>query len=197
MNSKITLPIIVLVLIVAAGGVYAYLQSDKVATNSKNFTNLANSEKNSKTSDAPSAPLVEKAPSNLDFKGNIVDLIDRGGSVVCDWDGEVSGSLIKGKTYINNGKLSAEGKMTTKGVTSNVNLVANKDSATGWMTIPVINQKVGYKIDISKLKEYSNSSDAVKKQAYEQAKKTYSFKCSEWSVDESKFKVPTDIKFYN
>jgi hypothetical protein len=117
--------------------------------------------------------------------------------VACDWEGEVSGSLIKGKTYIHNGKLAAEGKMTTKGVTSNVNLVANKESATGWMTVPVLNQKIGYKIDISKLKEYSNSSDAVKKQAYEQAKKTYSFKCSEWPVDDSKFNIPSGIKFYN
>ncbi len=198
MKQKIIASIIVLVAIIGVGGYFVYSSTLNASNKSQNKSSVYSvSQKDIKAPTNQTAPLLESSPEMLDFKGSFEDLLARGGSVQCIWSGEVSGSQVNATAFIKDGKIAMEGKMTTKGVASNVFLVGNKDSVTGWMVVPVIGQKLGYKINLSELKKYADSSDQVKKQAYEQAKKSYSYKCSEWNYDESKFKIPSDIKFYN
>lgn len=99
-----------------------------------------------------------------------------------------------GTMYFASGrKMSGDFKTVTEGTTTNGNMIIAKNTQYFWT--PDTNK--GVKIELTSV-EANNEGDAPGTTSTGQGldlDKNYDFKCSSWTLDESKFVVPSNVEF--
>ncbi len=122
------------------------------------------------------------------FNGSMKDLLARGGSHKCTFSQEVDNSKSTGTVYISGKKM--RGDFATLETTTNMNMeshmISDGEFAYVWSAAMPMGMKM--KIDMG-----TESPENVSQGMDYDQKLDYS--CEAWVADETKFSVPTEIKF--
>ncbi len=140
--------------------------------------------------DSPSQNTQTNTPTNesQNFSGSMQELMARGGSWTCDVTSTAGGITSSGTTYVANGMVRSD-------FSSNIPQVGNIQSymivrdglAYSWTSM--MNQ--GFKFPIAQ----SEGEAEVSAEVAAQINQDYDFSCRPWSVDASKFALPSGITF--
>jgi hypothetical protein len=83
-------------------------------------------------------------------------------------------------------------EVKTANVTTRMHMIVDGKTSYSWAE----GQDTGYKMDFAAMKTDSmKGSDMSQNQTAVDVNKNYNFKCSNWSVDTSKFTLPTGVTF--
>jgi hypothetical protein len=175
MNTKVLGVVIgVLILLLGIGG-YFYLNSSSnkqmVKQTSVSKPAIQNQQATTSSTQATiKSLLASKTPQQCDFS-------DKSGTA------EITGVI-----FVADGK--ASGEFNVQGQTGTIvsHMVSDGTSAYIWTSL----SKQGFKMAIA---EASSAAANAKNSSSPDVNKTLDFKCKAWSVDNSKFTLPTDITF--
>lgn len=166
-------PIAIIVIIalglVVGGGVY---KASKVKNENKNLN----------------ATTTVDVKSNMGNKGTIRDFLSFGKKVSCTFTQTTPAGTTSGTVYINNPKM--RGDFALNGSTGNINshMIRLNNDVYVWMGAQ------GAKMNISNINK-ATTTPAQSGQVNLDQKVDYT--CMDWDGDESKFTLPTDVKFYD
>jgi len=126
---------------------------------------------------------------------NINDLLNKGQAMECDWHSPA------GPTANDTGKLWTDGTRGRSAITTNIasglsmdaNALYTKGDMYSWMNIN--GTKMGFKIARKEGEEMNDTMTAEQKKQAEQYRQEMVFNCRAWTVDPSKFVLPTDVTF--
>lgn len=101
---------------------------------------------------------------------------------------------ISGTMYFATGrKMSGDFKTVTEGTATNGNMIITKDTQYFWT--PDTNKGVKVTLTTAEANNETATPDASPTGQGLDLDKNYDFNCSEWSIDESKFVVPSNVEF--
>jgi hypothetical protein len=146
-------------------------------------------------------PLDVETPANdvpTDLHSTLQGLIDRGQSLECDFTPPTHAGV-----STSNGKVWTTGRMGRSQISANIGgaaqitMEANALFKNGEMNtwVNVNGRKTGFHMSQAEAQARSNSMTAEQKQQAEQFRAEMVFNCHPWTVDESKFTLPTDVTF--
>ncbi|RLC36124.1 hypothetical protein DRH27_05710 [Candidatus Falkowbacteria bacterium] len=129
-----------------------------------------------------------------DFQGSMQDLISKGKPVKCTYSGETeSGDSFSGIIYVADKKARQDAEGNGEGKVTEIHTIVEDRLAYFWTSE---NPNKGFKIDITQaeeeLKEFGEDFNEASEQEWQ---KDFSYKCSKWKVDKSKFELPSDVDF--
>lgn len=131
---------------------------------------------------------VQQAPENTSQKGTIQSLIAAGKNVVCEINmGDQGGS---GTTYVSGNKLRGDFTVQIENNPMATHMVSDGEYLYMWTDGST--QGTKFKIDPETQKKVATSSGQASVTDFE---KEVDLKCTAWTIDNSKFTVPTDVKF--
>lgn len=118
-----------------------------------------------------------------------------GGSYVCDVSQSVSGTESKGTVYVKGGnsmqdrKISGEFKTSTQGINITSNFIMKEGYSYSWTSM----MPTGYKVKVNDVEgdTETNTSGNINFDS----KQIGEYDCKDWVLDESKFTLPSNIKF--
>lgn len=173
MNSKVIAVVVGLVLLLGAGGIFLYSKNSP-STNT------------SSTNPEPTKAQQSSAQSSL------ADLLLGGKNQTCTFSSKVTeGTSTEGTVYLSGTKMRGDITNTSKdGKVSMFYMIRDGDTTYIWgSSLPT-----GIKMTLSADDLKNNTGDASKYAGTFSSVKS-DYKCSGWSVDSSKFTVPTNVKF--
>jgi len=139
----------------------------------------------------------EKASNVEEFTGTMSDLMKRGKPVHCTYTITKDNVTQKGEMFISGTKARSDIEINTPGTgTQNVHAIALGDDQYVWG----VQGKMGTKITMSledqqKMAEQNKETYQQNSNGAPDVSAQINFKCTEWSVDDSKFEPPKDIQF--
>ncbi len=117
--------------------------------------------------------------------GSIRDLLALGKNLMCTIDESSATSTVTGTMYISGNMMSGEFTSSSKGSLGMIShMIRNGDTVYAWSA------SQGAKMTFTNL----TGTSAQSKSSVNLDQKV-GYKCSDWSVDNSKFAVPTNVKF--
>lgn len=132
----------------------------------------------------------QEAAQPQGMQNTLKGLLGMGQSQTCTYT--VGEGLGTGTVYINGGKMSMETMVKTGSTTTTSHMVMDGKTSYSW----VDGQKTGYKMDFEAMQGNTIKGDVNNSgQANIDPNKQFDFKCSRWSVDNSKFALPTGVEF--
>lgn len=178
--SKIVL-IIVAVVILAGGGLFLLNRR-----NTSSVPEAATTQEAVTTSGTANTASDQRAQA-ASGTGSLMDIMKFGGNQRCTWTGEQNGTPINGTVYISGNKTRSEARSTIEPIGEFIAyVVATDDTATFWTSLAPNQKTVMTKAEMESMGE---TTDAQNKQAYEQFKAQYNYKCEPWTPDPAKFVV--------
>lgn len=188
MNKNIILISIILIVLAIAG--YFFMMPKKsmspalTVDETSKIKNIDAEVKENKQNAAESSNTIE---------GSIMDLMKKGTSMHCTYTYNQDNVMMSGEFDVSGIKLA--GKTTTKtgDKVFDAYMIGDGDKMYTWTTMPL---KMGWAMKYSEFeaKETTKMSSEMKQKA-ESYMKNYKYNCSPASIDDSKFKVPADVKF--
>lgn len=168
MNTKIIAIVVAIIILLGAGGIFLYSQKQNPTT---------------KSSTNPTPTKAEQAISPT----SLLDLLASGKTQSCTFsDKRDDGSSTEGTIYLTGTKMRGDITNITKDKkTSMVYMIRDGDTTYIWGT----DLPQGIKMTLSANDLKTNT------QANQYVNTTAKYKCSGWTLDSSKFVVPTNIKF--
>jgi hypothetical protein len=167
MNKKIVVVIVILILLLLGGGALVM----------KN-----------KTAPAPAVTAPDAGPTKAtaaEAKGTIKSLLTSGVPQSCTFTSEKQAST-SGSVYIADGKMRADFISTNEGQSINGHMIITSGYSYIWTDLV----KRGMKVALTE----TQASGSANNQGMD-VNQTVGYTCKPWSVDESKFILPTDIPF--
>lgn len=167
---------LIVVVVLAVGGVGAYV-----------FTQNKDDEKASTTSNTKD---VTKDPENSDmYKGDLLGITSDGKARKCTFSATVENVTSNGTLYTDGrGRGFMEIQVADAGST---NVLALSDKIYGWTTAG--GSTTGFTYTKAELEKMAG--DAQTDSAASSANQPFDMKCTSWSIDITKFTVPTNINF--
>lgn len=138
-------------------------------------------------------PAGKMAPSGISsFTGKLSDLFTRSESQQCTLKADNSTQTVNGTYYISNGRV--RGEMSTGETGMQMNMILKDNTMYYWSEKPV---PFGFKTTFKELEAQATTmqNNPSTAQASELITKDQAFDCTAWSLDESKFTLPTNITF--
>ncbi len=126
------------------------------------------------------------------ISGSLKSLMSRGQDLKCTYSAKdpTSSEQMKNVLYISNNKSLTESELIGADQNMKVSVLIDGDNMYSWSNL----SKQGTKSNLKKMKE-----DDLAENSNEEFAAVYNkdndYKCSSWKRDDSKFKVPSDIKF--
>lgn len=122
--------------------------------------------------------------------GSLVDLINGGSNVTCDFNSPVdeNGYASKGTVYISSGNMRGDFVTTQNGKVTNMSMIRNGNDNYIWGD----EMEAGIKMTLSTEELTKETNESSK---YVDLNQKLDYKCNPWGVDKSKFNPPTNIKF--
>jgi hypothetical protein len=137
------------------------------------------------------APQVTEAtsPDESSFSGSVKDLLALGKNLKCTWTFENEQSQMAGTVYVS-GTKSRTDMLVNAPQTENLttHFISDGQTAYSWTD----GQPQGYMFKINP--DDQNTPDPENQQ-YRDWQNEYEYKCDTWSLDNSLFQIPQDIKF--
>jgi hypothetical protein len=125
------------------------------------------------------------------LKGSIKDLLGLGKNVECRWRYEDEESKMEGVAWVSGKRTRTEMKIDTSQGEMNSYFLSDGQMAYSWGDMmPALKFNLADFED-----EGTEDTEAGRGANYESWDKEYDYECSNWSVDESKFAVPSGIEF--
>lgn len=147
-----------------------------------------------KSKPAENSKQVVQNQENTSFE----DFIKNGrGAYVCNVEQKVSNFESKGVVYIQNGedmasrKINGEFKTTAQGMNVTTNFIMRDGFSYTWSSML---PNTGFKVKIEEPKTGDTSTQTSGTYGFD-TKQIGSYDCKDWSIDESKFAIPTSVKF--
>lgn len=142
------------------------------------------------------SPEAQSAVSNQNqVTGSIKDLMNMGKDMHCTWEVEVDQGKTKGEIYVSGNQYRAN--MNVQSSQGKMNSYSISDGT--WMYQWGDMTPQGTKINLDQFKNMApdtqNKQPAEAQNAYQSLNKKYSYKCDSWQVDQTQFKIPSDVKF--
>lgn len=176
--SKILSIIIVAGLIV--GGYLTYKSHNKAVLNPEN-----------KVMDevASDTDKVKEEPTGK--KMAFSEFIKQGGAYKCSVQQSVSGTESSGTVYINSGDMRGDFSTTTEGMSIKTNFIMHDGYSYTWSSaLP----SMGFKVKIDS--DIKGDGSAPMQGSYTwDANQIGDYSCDSWTVDSSKFAIPSNVKF--
>lgn len=171
MNIKV-IAVAVAAIILLLGGYFLY---------SKNKSSNPSSETSTQTTTV--SPTTTTSQS-----GSFADIFSGGQNKKCDFDiKSTSGADTKGTFYVSGTKVRGSLNITTNGKLDTMNIL--RDSDTNYIWGSALPTGIKMTLSVNDLAAKINTTSATNPN-----QKT-DFKCVPWTVDQSLFTVPTDVKF--
>lgn len=183
MKNKIKAPIIiagVIVVALVAGGSIWYINNRNQDT--QNTNQITNNNGSTQTNEAAS-----------DAK-TVASILSAGKTQKCTFSYKEGTTDISGTMYFSSGrKMSGDFKTITEGQTTNGNMIISDNTQYFWT--PDTNK--GVKINLTSAESSTDGSSSGSTSASQglDLDKNYDFNCSSWTLDETKFVVPTNVEF--
>jgi hypothetical protein len=171
MNTKIAgLVIGILIILLGVGGYFFLNNSSKKQAPVVNTASQATSPSVSATQSSIKSLLASKTPKQCDFSDN------------------VGTASFTGTVYVADGKASGEFNVQTQAGPIVSHMISDGTNAYIWTG----NTKQGFKFSLAAA---TNAAGNTQNSQSVDVNKTFDFKCKDWSVDNSKFAIPTDVTF--
>lgn len=153
------------------------------------------------TTSTPTSPSSEPSPSpkvevqeDQKMSGTFTDLLTQG-TRQCTYEYSDENVISRGTIYLHQGKMFGETKATIESTDYIANILLVDNQLYSWDPIT----KQGVQMDYNKLKELSQSLPSTSPQSQTNnlpnLEQQYEYDCQNWTADNSKFNVPTDINF--
>ena len=169
MNTKLIAIAAIAIILLAGGGLFLYNQSNKQSSPTQTASN--------NTSATPQA-----------LKNSIFDILASGQSQECSFDSKVDeNSSSKGVFYITQDKMRGDITTSNNGKASDISIIRVGEDNYMWGTDLAIGIKM--KLSLEDLKSNDQAS------SYVDLNQDFDYKCKGWTVDNSKFTPPSNIKF--
>ena len=139
---------------------------------------------------------VNNGSSNM--SGSIFDLIKSGDNLVCTFNTTTETGEVDGTTYISNNKMRGDFVIRDGSLTMTSSTISDGEWLYSWSS--AIQQGMKMKLDQFADEDITNPDSPVSNENTDQTpldglKQDYEYDCDSWSVDSSKFDVPSDITF--
>lgn len=165
MNNKVIIGIVIAVLVVVGGAAAYYVAYGQP-----------------ETQQATSSKTEHKATN-----ASLSELLEKGEPRKCTYSGEIKSGEYSGTAYFSSDKqMRNDYKSTADGKTRNGSMIITGDTQYFWNTETKKGFKTAIKADDSQ-QTSSDENDSV------DTKAKFSFHCSSWTVDDSKFTPPSDV----
>ncbi len=129
-----------------------------------------------------------------DFSGSMQDLLARGQSVKCTYGGETDdGDKFSGTLYIADNKARQDAEGEENGEIIEIHTIIDDRWVYFWTSHdPSKGMKMHIDQTEQELKEFSEDVGEADQQEWQ---KDFSYKCSKWKADKSKFELPNGVSF--
>lgn len=179
------------VALVGLGGFYMMRRSTPAIPTSTtpSATTTTDASPTSETSDTGTTTAGEIA-------GTFDSLISRGQSLECDWRVPVQtedNPFGAGKLWTTGSQGRSTIMTTINGMTMEANAIYKDNAAYTWMNFN--GTKMGFKMSVDASAEAASTMTDQQRQQAEQIRQEMIFNCKPWTVDPSKFVLPTDVEF--
>lgn len=165
-RNRIIIALIAILLVLGLGAV-AYIQVNKASSKIE----------------SSKVEIASPTPTNQKEKLSIKDLLAKGSSMTCMMNfPEQNGN---GTIYVSGQNFSGDFKVKVNGKDTTSHMIQKDGTVYMWTHGATQGTKI--KIDLSKMETETNKSVDVNKQ--------YDVDCGSWTVDNSKFTPPSDVKF--
>ncbi len=183
LKNKVLIIVIALVILLGAGG-YAYISTTKSKT-------PQGTSENTKTSEM----MDTKASDESSITGTVLDLIRSGKNMKCtfSYDDDDAGST-QGTTYVSGQKMRGDyAVVTSKNETIESHMISDGTWMYTWGS--ALPQGMKMKMDTFSADETSAQDAQAVNQNIKELQNKVDYKCQGWSVDNSKFELPSEIEF--
>jgi len=145
--------------------------------------------------ETPGAVVQERAEEAVSdqesLKGSIKDLLGLGKNVECKWSAEDEGMEMSGVAWVSGKKTRTEMKVSTPDGEMESYFLSDGETAYSWGSMGP-----GFKFKLSDFEQEAEEADFEEGEGqFKDFNKEYEYKCKPWTVDQSKFVVPTGIEF--
>jgi flagellar basal body-associated protein FliL len=173
--------IIAIVVILAGGGYFLLNQRNKAGiSGAATPEQAASTQPSTTTSDT-------RAQTQKSGTGSLMDIMQFGGNQKCIWSAEQAGHPINGTVYISGNKVRSEARSHIDPIGELIAyVVAVDNTVTFWTSLAPDQKTVMTKAE---MEAAGDSTEAQNKQAYEQFKAQYNYKCETWTPDPAKFVI--------
>lgn len=177
-------------IVVVIGAIYWGISSMTGDDNLSAPTAQQQTEKNNSDSSntADANPAESKSASK---KEPFSDFVKKGGSYKCTVNQSVGGVNTSGTTYINNSMIRGEYSSQVQGMSINTFFIARDGFTYTWNSMMPTS---GFKAKIVAPTEADSSASMSASYSFN-AETIGDYDCSPWSVDMSKFTIPTSVTF--
>lgn len=141
---------------------------------------------------------TEDTKTDSSMKGSMFDLLKSGDNLVCTFNSTSETGDVEGTTYISNNKM--RGDFVIKDGISNMtsSMISDGEWLYSWSS--AMPQGMKMKLDQFADQDSTNPDTPVSNENTDQTplddlKQDYDYDCDSWSVDASKFVIPTDVTF--
>lgn len=162
----------VLVIIVIAGVAALYLMMNR-------------------SSSAPAMVENEAAPSSniLTEKTSLKEFMGMAGTQKCEFNDPEKGN--KGSVFIDSGKMRGDFTSEAAGKVNSTHMINNGSDVYVWMD----DQQTGFKTSLKAIEEMGSAEGQTGMNQTVDINKQVDYKCEGWTVDQTKFAVPAEVKF--
>lgn len=186
MNKSSTLLVLVLFVLLLAGGAFLYFL--KPTDDSKNEADMARED---------AVVESENTTEKMSVTGDFMELLKLGKNYACDFDyADDQGNTTVGKVYVSESgdKLRGEFDMTlVDGTTTTTNILRDEEYYYMWTSS--LPQGFKYVITAEDISFFGNTPDGATRPDAPTLDQAIDFDCDTWRVDDSMFEVPSDIEF--
>ncbi len=187
MQNKNTLIILVALVLLLVLGYAVYAKTQKAPAVEQDTIMME---------DDTSSMDSDKGSSNM--SGSIFDLIKSGDNLVCTFNTTTETGEVDGTTYISNNKMRGDFVIRDGSLNMTSSTISDGEWLYSWSS--AIPQGMKIKLDQFADEDSTNPDSPVSNENPDQTpldglKQDYEYDCDSWSVDASKFEVPSDITF--
>lgn len=179
MNKNLIIGGVVIAVVVVGGGFMMMNSKDKDQNNSSSTSQTSSSQK-STTNESPATETT-----------NAEKLAKSGKPQHCTFEYTTDGSSATGNIFTDGkgkSRMTIEGIKSTQSTSATNNMIIVDSKYYSWITTG--SQMIGFSGDLGSQTPTSSTNTTS-------PNKDYSVKCVNWTVDNAKFQVPTDVKFTN
>lgn len=167
------------VAVLVVGGYFAYQANKPEGVDRIEFPNEEKSEEQG------------KAPEQTGKKMAFSQFLKQGGAYKCEVNQDINGVETKGTTYINDGMVRGEYNTKIQGANVDSTFIVRDGFVYSWSSM-LPNMGFKMKTDVNA----SGNAGASASGSYSwNAEQIGDYNCEPWTVDQSKFTVPTNITF--
>lgn len=182
---------VVLIGAITAVGYSAYTKNQKAAFNTSVETASTGSDSTATVS------TTSDTDASLREDTTFLEVIARGENLECDWTTPNTENPMLGKLYTTAGKArsSATSSQAVAGMSIQADAVYKDNGVSGWLTMNGSVMPQGFKFTEAELKDMGDDLTEEQKQQGELYRQNMQFDCKPWSVDQTKFELPSGVTF--